>query len=164
MSTELGAAPPRMTEEQALAVRQMILDAAKNGESAPVIRALVKHVTLTPEQQLFVDSLLDAAERAPEGAEVGAQGPAPREDVAALRAELADLRQANDTMAFALGACPYCWGGDLSCRACRGRGRPGYAPPDPALFQEFVVPALRRVRDAARQRPDVRAGFRGARG
>ena len=141
-----AAPPPSLTAEEAAAIRQMIVSAAQNGEGAPMLRALLKHVTLSPEQQLFVDTLLDApahAARTPGPAVVAA---VEDDETAELRAELADLRQANDTMASALGACPYCWGGDVVCRVCRGRGRPGYAPPDPALFHQFVVPALRRVR------------------
>jgi hypothetical protein len=142
------APPPRMTAEEAAALRQLIAGAARNGEGVPALRALLKRVSLSPEQQLFVDMLLDTSEQgAPAAPAAGRPAAAADDDeTEALRAELADLRQANDTMAAALGACPYCWGGDVGCRVCRGRGRPGYAPPDPALFHQFVVPALQRVR------------------
>jgi hypothetical protein len=63
----------------------------------------------------------------------------------ALERELADLREANDTLASALGACSVCWGGNRDCASCGGRGRPGYALPDLALFKELVAPAVRRV-------------------
>jgi hypothetical protein len=153
-------APPRMTAEEAAALRQMIVSAAQNGEGAPVLRALLARVTLSPEQQMLVDMVLDSPARA--AAPEPDVGPAAEDEATAeLRAELADLRQANDTMASALGACPYCWGGAVTCRVCRGRGRPGYAPPDPALFHEFVVPALQRVR--AEQRSGGREGSRRAR-
>ena len=66
-------------------------------------------------------------------------------DLEEMRRELADLREGNDTLAAALGACALCWGGDPDCVVCLGRGSPGYDLPDPALFNELVVPALRRV-------------------
>jgi hypothetical protein len=74
-------------------------------------------------------------------------------DVAELRthalsmlAELKVLREREDLLAAALGACCLCWGQDEDCRACRGRGRPGYSLPDEALFEELVLPAVQLLR------------------
>lgn len=159
-NVEAPPPPSSMTAEEAAALRQLIAGAARNGEGVPMLRALLKRVTLSPEQQMFADMLLDSSEQAASAAGAGAVA-AEEDEAAELRAELADLRQANDTMAAALGACPYCWGGDVTCRVCRGRGRPGYAPPDPALFHQFVFPALQRVR--AEQRIGGREGSRRAR-
>lgn len=69
-----------------------------------------------------------------------------------LRTELGALRARSDTLAYALGACPACWGDELGCEVCGGRGRPGAWPPDPELFAEFVQPALRRL-SRGRARP-----------
>lgn len=63
-----------------------------------------------------------------------------------LRAELADLREVNDTLAAALGACQYCWGGDEECAMCEGQGSAGWRMPHARLFEELVVPAIHRVR------------------
>jgi hypothetical protein len=56
------------------------------------------------------------------------------------------LRNRNDALAAAVGACCLCWGQDLNCRSCRGRGGPGFCMPDEALFEEFVLPAIRTLR------------------
>lgn len=47
-------------------------------------------------------------------------------------------------LAAALGAC-VCWGEDGGCPECGGRGSAGWVPPDPELFAEYVVPAVRRT-------------------
>lgn len=59
--------------------------------------------------------------------------------------ELEELRQRNDILADALGACYLCWGDDFNCPECNGQGRPGAAPPDRALFVEWIGPALNRL-------------------
>ena len=148
---EIGSVPPPAPPDQAAAFRQVLLEAIRRGDvGAPLLRAMLSDVKLPADQQALVDFLLSSAEESSESAvtdvaEVDEEG-------ADLQRELADLRQANDTIASALGACPYCWGGDIGCPVCRGRGRPGYAPPDPALFEELVVPAIQR-------RARHRAGF-----
>lgn len=63
-----------------------------------------------------------------------------------LCAEMKLLRERNDLLAAALGACCLCWGHDLSCRSCRGRGGPGFCIPDQELFEEYVVPAIHTFR------------------
>ena len=60
--------------------------------------------------------------------------------------ELQQLRDRNDTLADALGACPFCWGEDLSCTDCHGRGRPGGFLPDKEQYSAYVIPATNRVR------------------
>jgi len=69
-----------------------------------------------------------------------------RQSVESLTCELRTLRERCDLLAAALGACCMCWGQDPACRACRGRGRPGYAIPDEPLVHEFVLPAIRTLR------------------
>jgi hypothetical protein len=61
-----------------------------------------------------------------------------------LYAEVEALREVNEVLADALGACSRCWGADARCLRCRGRGRPGGRAPDSVLFAEYVQPALRR--------------------
>ena len=65
-------------------------------------------------------------------------------------AELDRLRQRNDALAAALGACHLCFGEDAWCPHCGGRGRPASRRPDPAAFERYVRPLLRRLqaRDA----------------
>lgn len=68
-----------------------------------------------------------------------------------MAADLDTLRTRLDDLAAALGACPGCWGEDPSCRWCRGRGGPGFMPPDPDGFDHLVMPAV-RVRASVRRR------------
>jgi hypothetical protein len=70
-------------------------------------------------------------------------------------AELDRLRQRNDTLAAALGACHLCFGDDAWCPRCGGRGGPASRRPDPAAFAHFVRPLLAKLqaRDAGRAAP-----------
>jgi hypothetical protein len=63
-----------------------------------------------------------------------------------MYSELEQLRERNDTLAAALGACYICFGNDPECPECAGRGVPGSANPDPDSYREYVEPAVRRVR------------------
>jgi len=85
-----------------------------------------------------------------------------REKMNTVLTELELLRQRNDTLAAAVGACCLCWGQNIDCRSCRGRGGPGFCIPDESLFEEFVLPAIRTLRaqkaknPAFSQRPQAR--------
>jgi hypothetical protein len=70
-----------------------------------------------------------------------------------LVAELNVMRERVDRCAAALGACGACWGTDPGCRACRGRGWPGFSMPDEVLFEELIVPAIRMMRTQRATRP-----------
>jgi len=63
-----------------------------------------------------------------------------------LLSEVEALRDRADQLAAALGACCACWGEDVSCRMCRGRGAPGFTLPDEALFEHYVLPAVFMLR------------------
>jgi hypothetical protein len=60
--------------------------------------------------------------------------------------ELEALRERNDTLAAALGACHLCWGEDLDCPLCSGTGHPGSSIPDKSLLVQIVTPAVQRLR------------------
>jgi hypothetical protein len=142
-----GATVQLPSADPTAAIRQVLFDAIRNGEGgAPLLKSILADVKLTPEQQAFVDLLLDSDHSQRGAAGAGDDGLEVPDVLADMRQELTDLRQANDTCAAALGACPYCWGGDRHCRVCRGRGRSGYTAPDPELFNELVVPAVQRAR------------------
>jgi len=68
-----------------------------------------------------------------------------RDAVEKAYAELEMLRERNDALAAALGACFVCFGNDPGCQECGGRGVPGSRPPEPAAYREFVLPAMHRV-------------------
>lgn len=70
------------------------------------------------------------------------QGAVLREHLDDIIAELDTLRDRLGDLAGALGACPACFGEDRSCGWCRGRGVPGFMPPEPAGFDRLVMPAL----------------------
>lgn len=72
-----------------------------------------------------------------------------------MRKLLADLRNTRgeldaaldqlDELAAALGACEACWGEDKRCPDCRGKGSAGYFEPDRALFDRYIMPALKNT-------------------
>jgi hypothetical protein len=125
---------------------------------SPELQAVIDQANLRPEQAAIF-KLLMALQGAPgaAGAQVVDVEPEPaRAPVSGtslrrlrhLKRELADLREVNDTVAAALGACRVCWGGDEECHECEGDGRPGSRRPDPVMFDRLVVPAVRRARTA----------------
>jgi hypothetical protein len=63
----------------------------------------------------------------------------------ALREELEELRERQDRLAAALGACADCWGEDPQCEVCGGMGASGSFVPDPRLYRALVTPACRAV-------------------
>ena len=71
------------------------------------------------------------------------RGEAIRAFIEQQAAELDAVRLVLDDVAAALGACPSCFGADPQCRWCRGRGTPGFMPPEPDSFERLVLPALR---------------------
>jgi hypothetical protein len=66
-----------------------------------------------------------------------------RERMDRVYAELETLRERNDSLALAVGACALCWGDDILCAVCAGAGCAGFVPPDRELFAQYVAPALR---------------------
>lgn len=83
---------------------------------------------------------------------------APDEPPDSVQRELADLREVNDTLAAALGACRVCWGGDDHCPVCAGDGHSGAEEPNAALFEALVVPAVRRMRARRPMRSRMASG------
>ncbi len=75
-----------------------------------------------------------------------------------MRSELLALRERNDLLAEALGACYLCWGEYLDCRECRGRGMPGSRPPNREVFKQFVSPAMSRIQTRNGLRKNDRTG------
>ena len=72
------------------------------------------------------------------------EDPAVADVLRRLYAEVESLRARTADLADALGACTLCWGDDIACPACHGRGRPGGRSPRGDLFESIVGPAIRR--------------------
>jgi hypothetical protein len=51
-----------------------------------------------------------------------------------------------DTVASALGACPFCWGENEACEMCQGKGSPGKYNPEIDAFRKFVLPVVKKIR------------------
>lgn len=73
--------------------------------------------------------------------------------------ELEALRERNDILSAALGACYLCWGEDFDCPVCSGTGQPGFSMPDRSLLVQLVTPAVQRLREGEGldQRPTGRS-------
>lgn len=135
-------------------MQRLLIEALANGARGRAsLREILEHAPMAADQKSMVEFLLSldeqgkAAPPSPEPSGPGEEASAADgERIRGLKQELADLREVNDTVAAALGACRVCWGGDAACPGCAGRGRAGSTLPDPALFKELVVPAVRRVR------------------
>lgn len=67
-----------------------------------------------------------------------------REHIKAMEECIAVLENNQDNFAGAIGACAFCFGTDESCRACRGKGKPGAFIPDATLYAHYVAPVIRR--------------------
>lgn len=66
-----------------------------------------------------------------------------------------------EMVALALGACPLCWGRDVACIRCTGRGKPGRFQPDAACFACYVLPAIDRVLEEHRKCRQQKCGREG---
>lgn len=123
---------------------------AEHADSNPQAKMLMQ--VLARRQQ--VESTAEGREEEDDDSSIIVEGIPRRERYSAheswetkqMRAELDELRERNELMAAALGACHVCWGTDRDCPECRGRGRPGAGRPDMELFKQIVAPAVRRVR------------------
>ena len=150
------------------AIQALLQQLATGGDGDALIQSLIGNATMTPEASLLAGLLMNEAsgdgtggdaidddneeiERLlafAESGQLSGDGDAPNDD------ELDALREVNDTVAAALGACPTCWGGDPDCRTCAGDGAAGALDPDERLFTELVLPAVRRVRENRRARSE----------
>lgn len=115
------------------------------GESNPQLKLLAQY--MAQRQSAAAEDADERDDELPDR-RAGEQAAAQRLRRIARRmyAELEELRQRNDALAEALGACYLCWGEDSACEACNGNGQPGSAPPDKALFAQYVAPALQAMR------------------
>jgi len=129
--------------QQAASARSTLMQMVSEQEGMdPATRALLTR-TLAPPAE-------DEAGAAEAGDYGGARVLRRRQMVSRLRSrfdamqdELDELRERQDRLAAALGACAECWGEDLECDVCGGTGTPGAFVPDPRLYRALVSPACR---------------------
>ena len=132
------------------AIARQVMEALKFGGGISALRPLLAESSLlSPEQHdvlellEFIDEFDDSpADDADANESTNQQNSA---ELEALRDEVTDLREVNDAVAAALGACRVCWGGDEFCPVCGGHGRPGANLPDLRLYKELVEPAVERM-------------------
>jgi hypothetical protein len=130
---------------------------AQYGGGNPLVNALAKHYSemqakttsgvntsvIDVEPDLPADTEPTAT---PESADYARVVADLQQQLEQVSAELQFHRERCDLLATALGACCLCWGQDPACRACRGRGRPGFTLPDETLVKEFLLPAIKMLR------------------
>jgi hypothetical protein len=130
---------------------------AQQAKTNPMAAMFAKHMA---EQKAIASARenlpvidVEASEVDAEVEEIQEQGENSAAELSELRqymkgmfAEIKLLRERNDALAAAVGACCLCWGQNLECRSCRGRGGPGFCMPDESLFEEFVLPAIQTLR------------------
>ena len=122
------------------------LNAASNGGELPSIQQLVsEYAAADPRMAVVAKYMALRQSRATESDQSAEEPQIPLETyqkIKAIRQELDQLRQRNDALAGALGACYLCWGTQVTCPTCQGGGVPGAYQSDRALFDELVSPVL----------------------
>src|ERR1700687_3153360 len=122
------------------------LNAASSGGELPSIQQLVSEYAAADPRMAVVAKYMAMRQSQVTESDTSAEEPqVPLETyqkIKAIRRELDQLRQRNDALAGALGACYLCWGTAVTCPTCHGGGLPGAYASDRALFNEFVSPVL----------------------
>jgi hypothetical protein len=132
---------------------------AQQGQTNPMAAMLAKHLaerkasnSLREQARVIdveaseVDTKLPTEETHNQWEDSAASLAELRQHLNGMLSEMKLLRDRNDALAAAVGACCLCWGESLECRSCRGRGGPGFCMPDETLFVEFVLPAVQTLR------------------
>lgn len=144
-----------MTDELYRVLLNQLTGGTTGAESATGISELVNQMIGSDPRQQLIQQYLSQRQAIPHESHTSPQrvekGDSQtvqrlRTETKTLTLELRDLRERNDSLAAALGACYLCWGEDSTCSHCRGRGRPGYVTPDKELFIEWVAPAVRTLK------------------
>ncbi|HET7462468.1 MAG TPA: hypothetical protein VFJ82_14540 [Longimicrobium sp.] len=123
-----------------------------------------------PLKSLLVRQVLERHDRVDDDEdEPAAPGPDPqalarqraaRRQLREMRDELMALRERNDALASALGACYLCWGEDRRCAVCGGHGTPGTMAPERDEFARYVAPALKHLQPRGGTRRGDAGGLR----
>ena len=147
--------PNRQPDVVAHPLLQAILAAmnsnlGSNG-SMPSIQALLRQLeNSNPSLGLLARYLISQQEGQYQARDTSAQIPQMighlQSQMKELQAELEYLRERNDMLALALGACYLCWGEDSDCPACQGKGSPGSIPPEKRVFKRWIAPAIHAIK------------------
>jgi hypothetical protein len=131
---------------------QMLAGGANGDAMARVQSALMSRINQRPPG----DPLRDALSQMLARNQPAARNPVPDPQILlrAARDALNLLQAHHATLASALGACPDCWGTEPVCARCDGSGGPGWVVPDQTAFATWIVPAIRSMTEAARDRMD----------
>jgi hypothetical protein len=108
---------------------------------APVLQLLTRRLAEDTADQQVADIDLDRSNAELEHQRAVIERV--RRELDSLTEDVQRLRSTLEDIAGALGACPVCVGAAVDCVLCHGRGGPGWIPPQPAAFAEFVIPAVR---------------------
>jgi hypothetical protein len=125
---------------------QALLLALASGNNDAASRALSGFIDPDDPIAPFLTQLMNAQLRDDEPGRSGVSLESPRVQPEFPIEELEQLRQRNDQLAAALGACYLCWGDDVDCPVCGGTGVPAAARPDSRYFALYVLPVLNRLR------------------
>lgn len=109
-----------------------------------VRKTLAEHAASDPRLGMLMQMLAkrEQDEPAPNSSEPRREHA--RQRLREMRAELEILRERNEVLAAALGACAQCWGDDETCPDCRGEGGPGWRRPAKDLYDDLVAPVAAR--------------------
>lgn len=133
---------------------QAKLSAIMSGQADPetalrLRQSLVERLQSTPQKpvHMMLRRMLEAKANArnPAAVDKGSELAELRKLLRAASRELKGLHERQRQLALALGACGDCWGRDYECGQCGGAGVPGWAEPDPVLFNRYVAPVLDRT-------------------
>lgn len=142
------------------------------GAAASVFSQLISQSTDNPQLALVLKLLeQSSAPSAPNSEAIEAVRAEMREEqaeglreltttVERVYSELEVLRARNLILSRALGACPACFGEDLLCQTCSGRGAPGSRAPFANAYNMYVAPAVSRVHRVLRRREFADAPLR----
>ncbi|BFM10677.1 hypothetical protein R50072_08300 [Simiduia litorea] len=129
------------------ATQQALIELARTPAGSQLVHGLGAQLNLPPALLAVFDHWLGStASGDVSDAEFNESEPEDEQaDVDALEQELSELRNINENLAAALGACAECWGADDACPECEGQGGAGSGRPDPDLYNALVAPAVVRV-------------------
>ncbi|MDN3638807.1 hypothetical protein QWY82_08315 [Simiduia curdlanivorans] len=125
--------------------QRALMDLARTPAGSQLVHGLGAQLNLPPALLAVFDHWLAGTGDVSEAEFTESETDDEPAEIAALEQELSELRNLNENLAAALGACAECWGADDACPECEGQGGAGSVRPDPELYNALVAPAVVRV-------------------